>query len=218
MGRSSIGGRAPTTVPLIPQLTSQLVARTWDGRQLEYDSKLLKLLATHLLTAVFLVGRERSSVGPHERSDGHIGVSCSKDEICRPAVLRQERTAWRSRSLGKQGVWLHFSLRSSMRRVSRAPHCVENTPDYAHQRSIWPGYLREELPQLSRRESIKLDQIDCKILQAVQINCRATSEELSQIAHLSKTAVQRRLVRLREAGVSVKSQLSSRNPSDDRSP
>lgn len=48
---------------------------------------------------------------------------------------------------------------------------------------------------------MNLDDIDAKLLNAIQTNCRLTSEELSEIAHLSPTACQRRLRRLREAGV-----------------
>ncbi|MGZ9719003.1 Lrp/AsnC family transcriptional regulator [Rhizobium miluonense] len=48
---------------------------------------------------------------------------------------------------------------------------------------------------------IKLDRADVALLEALQVNCRLTSEELSEIAHLSPTACQRRLKRLRAEGV-----------------
>ncbi len=46
-----------------------------------------------------------------------------------------------------------------------------------------------------------LDEIDLKLLQAVQANNRLTSEELAELANLSATACQRRLKRLRATGV-----------------
>ncbi|MCA1494924.1 Lrp/AsnC family transcriptional regulator [Ensifer sp. NBAIM29] len=46
-----------------------------------------------------------------------------------------------------------------------------------------------------------LDRIDRKILNAVQRNNRLTTEELGELAGLSATACQRRLKRLRDAGV-----------------
>ena len=46
-----------------------------------------------------------------------------------------------------------------------------------------------------------LDEIDARLLTAIQADCRLTSDELSEIAHLSPTACQRRLRRLREGGV-----------------
>lgn len=46
-----------------------------------------------------------------------------------------------------------------------------------------------------------IDRIDRKLLNAVQHNNRLTSEELGELAGLSATACQRRLKRLREAGV-----------------
>lgn len=46
-----------------------------------------------------------------------------------------------------------------------------------------------------------LDEIDLKLLQAVQTNNRLTSEELAELANLSATACQRRLKRLRADGV-----------------
>ncbi len=46
-----------------------------------------------------------------------------------------------------------------------------------------------------------LDQIDRKILNAVQHNNRLTTEELGELAGVSNTACQRRLKRLREARV-----------------
>lgn len=47
----------------------------------------------------------------------------------------------------------------------------------------------------------ELDRADALLLEAVQRNNRLTSEELARIAHLSPTACQRRLKRLRETGV-----------------
>ncbi|RUZ71708.1 Lrp/AsnC family transcriptional regulator, partial [Mesorhizobium sp. M7A.F.Ca.US.006.01.1.1] len=46
-----------------------------------------------------------------------------------------------------------------------------------------------------------LDRIDRKILNVVQRNNRLTTEELGELAGLSATACQRRLKRLRDAGV-----------------
>ncbi|MHC3941812.1 DNA-binding transcriptional activator DecR [Paenochrobactrum sp. BZR 201-1] len=46
-----------------------------------------------------------------------------------------------------------------------------------------------------------LDRADRALLDAVQKNNRMTSEELAQIVHLSPTACQRRLKRLRDEGV-----------------
>ncbi len=46
-----------------------------------------------------------------------------------------------------------------------------------------------------------LDEIDAKLLTALQANCKLTSDELSQLANLSPTACQRRLRRLRSKGV-----------------
>lgn len=46
-----------------------------------------------------------------------------------------------------------------------------------------------------------LDEIDLKLLQAVQTNNRLTSEELAELANLSATACQRRMKRLRATGV-----------------
>lgn len=48
---------------------------------------------------------------------------------------------------------------------------------------------------------MKLDQIDIKLLRAVQANNRLTSEELAELANLSPTACQRRMKRLRAAGI-----------------
>ncbi|MBN9073444.1 MAG: Lrp/AsnC family transcriptional regulator [Rhizobiales bacterium] len=48
---------------------------------------------------------------------------------------------------------------------------------------------------------MKLDRADVALLEAVQRNNRLTSEELAQIVHMSATACQRRLKRLREEGV-----------------
>ncbi|MGV6873522.1 Lrp/AsnC family transcriptional regulator [Pseudochelatococcus sp. B33] len=47
----------------------------------------------------------------------------------------------------------------------------------------------------------EIDRADALLLEAVQRNNRLTSEELAKIAHLSPTACQRRLKRLRETGV-----------------
>lgn len=49
--------------------------------------------------------------------------------------------------------------------------------------------------------AMMLDQIDIKLLKAVQANNRLTSEELAGLANLSPTACQRRMKRLRAAGV-----------------
>lgn len=46
-----------------------------------------------------------------------------------------------------------------------------------------------------------LDEIDAKLLNAIQADCKLTSHELSLIAHLSPTACQRRLQRMRSSGV-----------------
>ena len=48
---------------------------------------------------------------------------------------------------------------------------------------------------------MKLDRIDAKLLRAIQTDNRLTSEELAEIANLSPTACQRRMKRLRSAGV-----------------
>ncbi|MCB1497571.1 MAG: Lrp/AsnC family transcriptional regulator [Bauldia sp.] len=48
---------------------------------------------------------------------------------------------------------------------------------------------------------MKLDRVDVALLEAVQRNNRLTSEDLAQIVHMSPTACQRRLKRLREEGV-----------------
>ncbi|MDX8463272.1 MULTISPECIES: Lrp/AsnC family transcriptional regulator [Mesorhizobium] len=48
---------------------------------------------------------------------------------------------------------------------------------------------------------MELDRVDRKLLNAVQHNNRLTTEELGEIAGLSPTACQRRLKRLRDAGV-----------------
>ncbi|MCY1266764.1 Leucine-responsive regulatory protein [compost metagenome] len=47
----------------------------------------------------------------------------------------------------------------------------------------------------------ELDRIDVRILNAVQVNNRLTSEEIGELAGLSPTACQRRLKRLRAEGV-----------------
>jgi Lrp/AsnC family leucine-responsive transcriptional regulator len=49
--------------------------------------------------------------------------------------------------------------------------------------------------------AMTLDQIDIKLLRAVQANNRLTSEELAALANLSPTACQRRMKRLRAAGI-----------------
>jgi Lrp/AsnC family transcriptional regulator, leucine-responsive regulatory protein len=46
-----------------------------------------------------------------------------------------------------------------------------------------------------------MDLIDAKILRAIQVDARITSDELSERVGLSATACQRRLKRLRETGV-----------------
>ncbi|WP_367393999.1 Lrp/AsnC family transcriptional regulator [Pseudomonas sp. X4] len=48
---------------------------------------------------------------------------------------------------------------------------------------------------------IELDRIDVRILSAVQVNNRLTSDEIGELAGLSPTACQRRLKRLRAEGV-----------------
>ncbi|MFA1676776.1 Lrp/AsnC family transcriptional regulator [Rhizobium mongolense] len=48
---------------------------------------------------------------------------------------------------------------------------------------------------------IELDRIDVALLEAVQKNNRLNSEELAEAVHLSPTACQRRLKRLRKGGV-----------------
>jgi DNA-binding Lrp family transcriptional regulator len=48
---------------------------------------------------------------------------------------------------------------------------------------------------------IELDRIDMALLEAVQKNNRLSSEELAEAVHLSPTACQRRLKRLRNEGV-----------------
>lgn len=48
---------------------------------------------------------------------------------------------------------------------------------------------------------MELDQLDRKILDAVQRNNRGTADALSSLVGLSPTAVQRRLAKLRQAGV-----------------
>lgn len=48
---------------------------------------------------------------------------------------------------------------------------------------------------------VELDRADIALLQAVQTNNRLTSEELADVVHLSPTACQRRLRRLRNEGV-----------------
>lgn len=48
---------------------------------------------------------------------------------------------------------------------------------------------------------VELDRIDLALLEAVQRNNRLTSEALAEAAHLSPTACQRRLKRLRTEGV-----------------
>ncbi|MFK0692105.1 Lrp/AsnC family transcriptional regulator [Mesorhizobium sp. IMUNJ 23033] len=50
---------------------------------------------------------------------------------------------------------------------------------------------------------MKIDRVDARILTALQSNNRLTSDQLSALANLSPTAVQRRLKRLRTSGVIV---------------
>ncbi|ASP89474.1 Lrp/AsnC family transcriptional regulator (plasmid) [Sinorhizobium meliloti] len=57
----------------------------------------------------------------------------------------------------------------------------------------------------------ELDRMDIALLQAVQQNNRLTSEELAEIVHLSPTACQRRLRRLRTEGV-IESDVSIVSP------
>jgi Lrp/AsnC family transcriptional regulator, leucine-responsive regulatory protein len=46
-----------------------------------------------------------------------------------------------------------------------------------------------------------IDRLDTKILDALQKNCRITTEELGEMIGLSSTGVQRRIKKLRELGV-----------------
>jgi len=48
---------------------------------------------------------------------------------------------------------------------------------------------------------MELDRLDYKLLAAIQTNNRMTADALSEVAGLSATACQRRLKRLREAGI-----------------
>lgn len=48
---------------------------------------------------------------------------------------------------------------------------------------------------------MKYDQSDAKLLTAIQVNNRLTSDQLADIANLSATSCQRRLKRFREEGV-----------------
>ncbi|WP_131114644.1 Lrp/AsnC family transcriptional regulator [Lichenihabitans psoromatis] len=48
---------------------------------------------------------------------------------------------------------------------------------------------------------MQVDSVDARILRIVQINNRATSEEIGAVVGLSATAVQRRLKRMRQTGV-----------------
>lgn len=50
---------------------------------------------------------------------------------------------------------------------------------------------------------MKLDRIDVRILNAIQLNNRLTADEIGELAGLSPTACQRRLKRLRSEGVIV---------------
>lgn len=59
---------------------------------------------------------------------------------------------------------------------------------------------------------MSLDQIDRKILNAVQHNNRSTAEALSEVVGLSPTAVQRRLTKLRQSGV-IEGDVSILSPS-----
>jgi Lrp/AsnC family leucine-responsive transcriptional regulator len=58
---------------------------------------------------------------------------------------------------------------------------------------------------------MELDQLDRKILDAVQRNNRSTADSLSGAVGLSPTAVQRRLAKLRQAGV-IESDVSILSP------
>lgn len=57
------------------------------------------------------------------------------------------------------------------------------------------------LRKRGRDRQMNLNRVDQKILVAMQRNNRLTTEELSKLAGLSATACQRRLKRLRDAGV-----------------
>jgi Lrp/AsnC family transcriptional regulator, leucine-responsive regulatory protein len=52
-----------------------------------------------------------------------------------------------------------------------------------------------------RKEDVRIDRIDAKLLRAIQKNNRLTSEKLSDLVGLSPTACQRRLARLRDAKI-----------------
>lgn len=54
---------------------------------------------------------------------------------------------------------------------------------------------------MPRKALVAIDRIDARLLDAVQIDNRLTGEKLSERAHLSPTACQRRLARLRAEGV-----------------
>ncbi|WP_235433120.1 Lrp/AsnC family transcriptional regulator [Pseudomonas frederiksbergensis] len=60
---------------------------------------------------------------------------------------------------------------------------------------------------------MELDRIDLRILSALQVNNRLTSEELGDLVGLSSTACQRRLKRLRSEGV-IESDVSIINPKE----
>jgi Lrp/AsnC family leucine-responsive transcriptional regulator len=59
---------------------------------------------------------------------------------------------------------------------------------------------------------MELDRLDYKLLTAIQTNNRLTADALSEIAGLSATACQRRLKRLREAGI-IESDVAIVSPS-----
>jgi len=58
---------------------------------------------------------------------------------------------------------------------------------------------------------VHIDEIDAKLLTALQRDCHLTSEQLSEIANLSPTACQRRLRRLRTEGV-IESEIAVISP------
>lgn len=60
------------------------------------------------------------------------------------------------------------------------------------------GGRPEFLSAWGKENRMDLDRIDVKLLEAVQLNNRITSEELSEMVGLSPTACQRRLKRLRD--------------------
>lgn len=58
---------------------------------------------------------------------------------------------------------------------------------------------------------MEIDRTDARILQAIQRDARLTTEALATMVHLSSTAVQRRLKKLRAAGV-IEGEVAVLNP------